>query len=245
MAEIRLLPLIEADGASQMAWDEAMLQSAAEQGLAALRFYTWSEATVSLGYFQPAAARLRWPTLPWLRRATGGNALIHHHELTYALALPPGDDWQPPRLSWLCRMHHLIQAVLRDLGIHTHGVTCSEELRTDDVLCFMQQTPADLTLDRSKVVGSAQRRLRRALLQHGSILLRRSPFAPELPGILDLAPDQAEGLTPERLARVLADAFANETGWRLTLGEWSRAESDAAFQFRRDKYANPAWNGKR
>ena len=62
MPTIRLLPLEIADGPSNMAADEMLLESAA-QGVASLRFYGWSEATVSLGYFQPAAARLADPLL--------------------------------------------------------------------------------------------------------------------------------------------------------------------------------------
>ena len=55
------------------------------------------------------------------------------------------------------------------------------------MLCFLHQTPADLAVGGSKVVGSARRRMRGALLQHGSVLLDRSEFAPSLPGVNDAA----------------------------------------------------------
>src|SRR4051794_38575411 len=92
----RLLPFESADGAGNMAADEVLLQAAAA-GMAGLRFYEWSKATLSLGYFQPAAERLhdvKLAKLPWVRRPTGGEALVHQHELTYALALPAGLPWQ-------------------------------------------------------------------------------------------------------------------------------------------------------
>ena len=86
----RVLPFATADGAHNMAADEVLLESAVA-GTGSLRFYGWSEATLSLGYFQPHRIRGsdEWlAKLPFVRRPTGGEALVHHHELTYALGLP-------------------------------------------------------------------------------------------------------------------------------------------------------------
>src|SRR3954469_17858125 len=108
MPSVRLLPFATASGADNMARDEALLHSAADRGVASLRFYTWTEPTLSLGYFQPAAVRegsAALAGLPWVRRSTGGDAIVHHRELTYALALPPGPPWQTKE-SWVCRFHH-------------------------------------------------------------------------------------------------------------------------------------------
>src|SRR5262245_58596680 len=93
---IRLFPFATADGATNMARDEAMLESAATGNVAALRFYTWSEPTVSLGYFQQSESRAipNLKSLAWVRRSTGGAAIVHHHELTYSFALPPGKEWK-------------------------------------------------------------------------------------------------------------------------------------------------------
>src|SRR5690348_12590779 len=128
---IRLLPFAPADGATNMALDEALLLTAADRGTASLRFYTWSAPTVSLGYFQPAASRAENPNLAglaWVRRSTGGAAIVHHHELTYALALPKGKPWQTSE-SWVCRFHHVIQGVLADHGLEARGVVCGEEAK--------------------------------------------------------------------------------------------------------------------
>src|SRR5262245_51580642 len=102
----RLLPYAIADGPHNMAADEVLLE-AAIAGVASLRFYGWSEATVSLGYFQPECRRLddeRLARLPFVRRPSGGDALVHHHEVTYALALPPGRPWHAGE-PWPRRMH--------------------------------------------------------------------------------------------------------------------------------------------
>jgi len=106
----RVLPLTAWDGVHNMAADETLLESARRQGVASLRFYTWSEPTVSLGYFQAERLRLIDPLLgklPWVRRPSGGAALIHDREVTYALTLPAGRPWQTAA-SWLERMHAFI-----------------------------------------------------------------------------------------------------------------------------------------
>src|SRR5438045_1687207 len=135
----RLLPFALSDGPGNMAADEALL-IAAQAGVASLRFYGWTQATLSLGYFQPASVRDTNPLLsdlPLLRRCTGGEALVHHLELTYALALPPGIPWQSRQQSWLCRMHRIIAAALANLGVLVHTCSALEEKRLGGVLCFL------------------------------------------------------------------------------------------------------------
>src|SRR5436190_15116613 len=91
MESLRLIidpPLI---GPMNMAIDEALLESAATDGVATLRLYQWSEPTLSLGYFQAAEERERHQAstnCPLVRRASGGGAILHDRELTYSLALP-------------------------------------------------------------------------------------------------------------------------------------------------------------
>lgn len=241
---VRLFPLVSWPGADQMAADEVLL-TAADAGSATLRFYTWPTPTVTLGYFQPAAARLAdptWATLPWVRRATGGAALVHHHELTYAFALPAGRTWQPPGESWICRAHHAITDALGPRGIPTRAVVCGEERKLGDVLCFQHQTPGDLLCAGSKVVGSAQRKSRGALLQHGGILLKRSEYAAHLPGIAELA---GVPLDPAALAETLAAAFATAFDWHLEPSDWTAAELCERDRIARDKYAHPGWSDKR
>lgn len=241
---IRLLPFAGADGATNMAADEAMLESAV-RGVASLRFYTWTEPTLSLGYFQPAEDRTQdanLSRLAWVRRSTGGAAIVHHHELTYALALPPGKQWSSAE-HWICRFHHILQAVLKERRVKSHAVVCGEEQKLGPVVCFLHQTPGDLLIGGSKVAGSAQRKMRGALLQHGSILLRRGEFVPHLAGICDGA--DAPTFAPQELAGLLADAFAIDTGWSLAPGNWTAEERERTAAIKAEKYANTMWNEKR
>ena len=80
----RLLPYAVADGPHNMADDEVLLESATA-GVASVRFYGWLPATLSLGYFQPEQIRhadASLARLPFVRRPSGGAALIHDQEVT-------------------------------------------------------------------------------------------------------------------------------------------------------------------
>ena len=239
MPTCRLLPTLDSPGATNMALDEAPLRSALERKVASLRFYTWAEPTLSLGYFQNHADRR--PGIAWVRRPTGGDAILHHHELTYCLALPAGPPWHTGE-SWLCRMHHAIGAALRQLGVETSAVVCGEEKRLGPFLCFQHQTPADLRIAGHKVVGSAQRRPHGAMMQHGSILLRTSPHAPELPGIAELS---GVDIKLPDLERQIVVALVKETGWAFEPADWTVEDRRAAAELERDKYGTAAWNEKR
>lgn len=241
---LRLLPFAVADGPTHMAADEVLLETAAAHGPASLRFYVWSEPTLSLGYFQPVAARDAPPLdrLPYVRRSTGGAGIVHHHELTYALALPPGPLWHSTE-PWLCRMHRVLAEVLDEHGVAARVVACGEEQKRGDVLCFLHHAPGDLIVGGSKVAGSAQRKLRGALLQHGSLLLRQSPFAPQLPGIHDRA--GRDLFSPRELAGLLAERFARAVGAELEPTDWTPQEQDRVAVVRADRYANPQWTHRR
>src|SRR5262249_28253652 len=150
----RLLPYTVADGARQMAADEVLLESAIH-GAASLRFYGWSTATLSLGYFQSEKLRhsdARLAALPYVRRPSGGATLVHHYEVTYGMALPAGIPWQSGE-SWLCRMHRIIAAALQDLGISAALHDARAEQSFTGVLCFQHFTRGDLLISTGKVVG--------------------------------------------------------------------------------------------
>lgn len=223
-----------------MAADDAMLHSAYESGIASLRFYSWDVPTLSLGYFQPATEREAIPELAWVRRATGGATIVHDPstEITYSFALPPGKDWQPPGESWICRMHYTIRDVLSGFGVTARAVICGEEQKLAPVLCFQHQTAGDLLVNGKKVAGSAQRKSKGALLQHGSTLFKQSPFAPSVPGILELA-----GVTVNPQAFI--DAMLKAIEWKLDPGDWTNEELALAAKFEREKYSSDEWNFKR
>jgi lipoate-protein ligase A len=230
-----------------MAADDVLLESAAT-GVASLRFYGWSAATLSLGYFQPEQVRCRDPrlaALPYVRRPTGGATLIHHHELTYALALPAGLPWQAPDqpvASWLGRAHTIIAAALEDLGVRSDIGPGQDEPAFTGFLCFQHLTTGDLLIGLDKVAGSAQRRHRGALLQHGAILLAASPHAPTLPGIRELT---GITVTVPDLIEALRRQWIRRTGWEFRDGEWSDDERRRLDELAEHKYRQLSWNARR
>jgi lipoyl(octanoyl) transferase len=233
MITLRLLPTSTAPGPVQMATDDNMLGDSP-----ALRFYFWDRPTLSLGYFQPAAeakARPGFESLALVRRATGGAAILHGDgDLTYALALPADKHFHTGE-SWLCRVHHAIQSALSNFGVRSEGVVCGAEKKLGPVLCFLHQTPADILVGPHKVAGSAQRKNRGALLQHGTIRLRTSRFTPELPGIYELT---GKRIVPGELAASMAQQLSIAEGWKAQPAPLP-APADAA------KYESESWTHRR
>ena len=202
----RLLSFARADGPYNMAADEAILESAVA-GVASLRFYGWTEPTLSLGYFQTEQRRHDdhlLAQLPFVRRPTGGGALVHDHEVTYALALPGSPPWQVKNSAaryWIGRMHRVIADALNSMGISASCPDSHSKPARSAFLCFQCISPDDLLMCGAKVTGSAQRRQRGALLQHGAILLAASNRTPALSGIRELA---KLALTAESVAAAIA-----------------------------------------
>jgi lipoate-protein ligase A len=190
----RALPHEAADGPANMALDEALLDAVAENRQTAyVRTYAWTIPTLSLGYFQRLAevrADPRWRSVPVVRRLTGGGAIWHHHELTYALILPADHPRARPHTAMYRAVHAAIAETLAEMGVPVDRRAHTAPHETDRVrpfLCFSDQDPEDLVYQGFKLVGSAQRRRSGAILQHGSILVAGSPHVPELRGCRDLA----------------------------------------------------------
>lgn len=207
--------LIEAephDGAWNMAYDEVLLEAAATRGEAFLRVYRWSEPTLSLGYFQkslpsdlPESLRL----LPRVRRLSGGGAILHHHEWTYSCVVPRHHRLAQRTELLYEEAHQALIRVLACYGIDVHLRGNSLAERDAEFLCFLRGDPRDVILNGHKIVGSAQRRRRGAVLQHGSVLLKASELTAHVPGLFDLKSGLAEG------AFFCVKEFCREFGSRL------------------------------
>lgn len=209
----RILPFAVADGPGNMAMDEALLE-AAEAGVAVFRTYGWSQPTLSLGYFQKEAearADPRWRDVPTVRRPTGGGALWHDREITYALAIPRSHPLARRHVDLYEAVHEAIAADLRALGLAAMRRGSGAADRDRPFLCFRDTDPSDVVIEGAKVVGSAQRRRAGAVLQHGSLLLTSSPDTPELPGLAEVGggmPDRIDWAS--RLAILIATACGLE-----------------------------------
>jgi lipoate-protein ligase A len=186
-------------GEINMAVDEALLKSATSDRPIVMRIYQWDRPTLSLGHFQRLEDResnAPLVELPWVRRKTGGGAIVHDSELTYSIVIPNRID-QPNKghSESLYRSIHLaLVEELRSLGWDaklSESCTCQTNASRapEPFLCFLRRSPVDILVNSDKIVGSAQRRSATGLLQHGSFLLRRSQSTPELCGLLDATAD--------------------------------------------------------
>lgn len=254
MRSVRLIFDPPAAGAWNMAVDEALLESAAERGAATLRFYQWNEPTLSLGYFQAAADRelhTASRACPLVRRASGGGAIIHDRELTYSIALPLRDVRTKAATELYDACHETLVAALAEFGVaaalhQPSSTACTADGKgrgaDQPFLCFLRRSCGDIVCGAVKIVGSAQRRRRGAVLQHGSILLDQSRCAPELPGIAQLSGSAVE---PNELAGGWAKRLEKRLGVRLDPGTRSAEEETAAANLAEARFAAAEYTTRR
>jgi lipoate-protein ligase A len=169
-----------ASGAENMAWDEFLFDRAGRlRDSPVLRLYRFDPPAVTIGYHQAPDAVLDVDSLcrggvDLVRRITGGRALLHEGELTYCVVTPScggifKDGWADAFVS----ISSAIVEALRSLGVDA-GLSGGKHRSGVKGLvppCLASSGRYEITVRGRKVVGSAQRRTRHAILQHGSILL--------------------------------------------------------------------------
>lgn len=164
-----------ADGWANMQRDQTLLKEAAAGAPPALRLYRWSRPTLTLGHRQAAGATtdpeaLAISGIPWVRRPTGGRALLHlPDELTYAFAAPRG--WAPGvRAAYLRVMGAIWTALSRFVRLDPPPAgPLPRDTASPRLPCHAVATGHEITARGHKLVAGAQRWRRGAFLQHGSI----------------------------------------------------------------------------
>jgi lipoate-protein ligase A len=257
-------------GAMNMALDEALLEAVADgTSLPVLRLYRWNPPAVSLGYFQRGEGVVNLRACRELgydivRRITGGRAVLHHREATYAIISPEKSTLFP---GGILENYRVISGVLlealRSLGVDGALTPArarkGKEAGAQGSACFTAPSNYELSVRGCKITGSAQKRQDDAFLQHGSIPVDLDPER------LFQALDTRELHSPEEGGRLLERkvgwlnrwlsqhvsvaqveesliaAFSAETNIRFledgpTLGELRRAEALVE-----EKYGNPRW----
>ena len=230
-------------GAYNMAVDEELLERAqAGENTPVLRLYTWDPPAVSLGRFQRIeesvnADACRRHGFDIVRRVTGGRAVLHLHELTYSITARTDNPFFPPNVLGTYRVIATgLLAGLGNLGLKAEIVArggrhaALVNTTTKDPACFSSPSWYEIVINGKKIIGSAQRRLANAFLQHGSILISYDPVleAEVIPG-----PGNRSGVTSvfqELSPRLtLADVTnAILLGFRQTLGISWRDYPDSA-----------------
>ena len=200
--------------AENMAWDEALLESAPRLGRPVLRFYGWAAPAATFGYFQRIAEVERLsPLRPLIRRPTGGGLVPHDADWTYSVVVPVGDPWYSLKAAASYRRtHEWIRDAFAEVALRTELSGSSRAGASGQ--CFVGAAQFDVLLGEKKIAGAAQRRTRTGLLIQGSIQppagVERSRFEAAMLaagsrswGIdwMNLAPDEALSRRAAQLAR--------------------------------------------
>ena len=248
--KVRYLPHQNHDAATNMAIDQALVQSAAQTGTHCLRFYGWSQPTLSMGYFQNHRDGDRYHrnhAVPVsVRRSTGGGAIVHHHDLTYSIALATDARTSADRDRLYRQTHDVFARALLARGVtavaHRDRPAARVVAEAHPFLCFERRADEDLIVNDYKILGSAQRRIRGALLQHGSVLLSASVHAASLPGFYELTNTKPD---PASMSTQLAELLSQTLGWTLQSSGLSEAEATVVSHLRDERFGTAAWWSQR
>jgi lipoate-protein ligase A len=254
-------------GAWNMAVDEALMDSAG-QGLSipCLRLYSWEPPCLSIGYAQPFLdvdqSKLKQFGWDWVRRPTGGRAILHTDELTYSVVAPISE----PRFSGgvlesYQRLSKALLAALHSLALpaEAHPIHQAGSNQANAPVCFEVPSNYEIVVAGKKLIGSAQARRKDGVLQHGTL-----PLWGDLSRITDVlvySDDQHRKDATVRLlshattlesvlgiripwdaaAQAFIQGFESELDLELIPGELSAREIKRAKQLMQEKYNHPAW----
>ncbi|MDR6224692.1 lipoate--protein ligase family protein [Desmospora profundinema] len=276
MTTWRLIHTGKKDSAWNMAVDEAILIAHSEGAVPpTVRFYGWDPATLSIGYFQKARReveleRVAERGLGFVRRPTGGRAVLHDQEVTYSVVV--SEDY-PGMPTTVTESYRVISTGLlegfRELGLQAEMVPLeSEEEKAKyaslgSAACFDSPSNYELVVEGRKVAGSAQTRQKGVILQHGSILMDLDvdllfdvlQFPSERvkermkKGFLDKAVAinqlRKEPVPYEKAVQAFTDGFARGMKIRLEPGELTRRELELAQGLMKNRYGREEWNLKK
>lgn len=180
MQKWRVIKNNKYSGAMNMAIDEAIMISCKEgKSKPTLRFYTWEPACLTIGYFQKLEKEIDLDKckelgIDYVRRATGGRAVLHEDELTYSIIV--GEDNELIDSSINESYKFISQGIVKGLeieGIEVDELSKGERISREKLsaACFNTHASYEITINNKKVVGSAQHRKDGVILQHGSIVI--------------------------------------------------------------------------
>lgn len=239
-----------------MALDHALaLACPPDEGV--LRLYGWSSPTVSFGRNEPARGRYDLDLaaamgITFVRRPTGGRAVLHDEEITYSVVVPLR-TFGGLRRAYV-RINEGLVAALSELGVPALlavGTGGGGIERPDAGPCFQAPAPGEVTVGDRKLVGSAQVRVGRVLLQHGSIILRGDQGR-----LVRLRGGREDSRPPATLERVAAGMERTDVArriagsLRLALGgRWTergyRSQEESQARRLQGQYADVEWTWRR
>lgn len=267
MNSFRLIVNPPADGAWNMAVDEAILEAVCSgKVLPTLRLYAWQPVCLSLGYSQSFqdvdVERLQARGWGLVRRLTGGRAILHADELTYAIISPIENPLVAGSLleSYNRIARGLLKALkdldlLVEINAHTPGLNSNAA----GPVCFEMPSAYEITFQGKKVIGSAQARRKLGVLQHGSFPLfgdlgritqvlvfsseqeRQESFERLLDRATNVETISGKKLEWGRAAEAFINAFSTGLNMQFIRDEISENEMSRTHELMEKKYAHPEW----
>ena len=167
-----------------MALDEALMEWNSQGKFPPIiRFYGWNPTTLSIGFFQKAEKEIDIEAvhnqgIGFVRRPTGGRAVLHEHELTYSVIVSESHPAMPKTVAQAYRV--ISEGILKgfhNLGLDAYFAVPQTEADREALksphspVCFDTPSWYELVVEGRKVAGSAQTRQKGVILQHGSILI--------------------------------------------------------------------------
>ena len=241
-------------GAHNMALDHALAMSA-RRGDGVLRLYSWTSKTVSFGRHEPVngvydRSAADSAGIGFVRRPTGGRAVLHDAELTYGVVLPDRTYGGPKGVY--TKIHEGLAHGLNQLGVEAEVAAGGVVLTPDAGPCFQVPAPGEVVVAGQKLVGSAQVRIGNALLQHGSIILDGDQSELNLLNSTDdrvQAPATLRALVGEVSTWDLAEAITGglqvALGGEWNEGEYRSGEVEEAEWLETERYGNDEWTWRR
>lgn len=216
-----MMPDAAFDGPMQMALDEVLLELVSRP---ALRIYRWAKPCVTFGYSQKySEVRSTHPTLPLVRRRTGGGMVEHGDDLTFSLIIPRGNISAAlsPTLFYK-KLHHTLAEFLSQVSTREIRLAGDEEILSGPS-CFSAPARDDLLDQGKKILGGAQCRSAGALLYQGSL----------------------QGMGESGQGREFVQAFAQSISSRVFTCLLSASLDAEARDLAKNRYASQAWNERR
>lgn len=165
------------DAAINMAIDEWLLNEHSKGNIKPiLRFYGWMRPSLTVGHFQNVDRTINFEGVKkheceFVRRLTGGSAVLHDDELTYSIIVTESHPKIPKSVNEA--YYILAKGILE--GYHNLGIKADfaipekERLHERSAVCFEVPASYEMLVDGKKISGNAQTRKNGVLLQHGSI----------------------------------------------------------------------------
>jgi len=228
-----------------MAYDESLMDYVGDQHTVFLRFFNFSPVSVSLGYHQKAGDWLRELEdrgIKWVRRRTGGRAVVHCSDCTYSMVFHRSNPFIGGNvIESYGKISFAFKKAFELLGIETtikRGTSMSKKQRNSK-MCFSSISLADLCWGEKKVIGSAQYRDKDIVLQQGTIMLKTPKGFTINSGMATVKMAAGKEIELDEIKSLIIQSF--ESTFNISLENFSKNPLKKILLL---KYSSAEWNFK-